>query len=47
MKTLNIPDNNTIFLLRGINCYTRIQSNLKSFEKASSSKKFFFKGWGI
>ena len=47
MKTLNIPDNNTKFLLRGINCYTRIQSNLKSFEKAPSSKINFFKGWGI
>ena len=43
MKILSFPDDNTIFLLRGINCHTRIQSNLKSHEKASSSKTNFLK----
>ena len=38
MKMLNFPDNTTIFLLRGINCHTRIQAVLKSHQKASSSK---------
>ena len=38
MKMRNFPDNATIFLLRDINCYNRIQSILKSHEKASSSK---------
>ena len=43
IKILNVPDENTIFLLRDINCNRRIQSILKSFEKASSSKINFLK----
>ena len=34
----NFPDDTTIFLSRDINCHNRIQSILKSHEKASSSK---------
>ena len=36
MKILNFPDGATIFLLRDINCHTRIQSIKKSHEIASS-----------
>ena len=36
IKILNVPDDNTIFFLRDINCNARIQSILKSFEKAPS-----------
>ena len=43
IKILNVPDENTILFLRDINCNTRIQSILKSFEKASSSKINFLK----
>ena len=43
MKTLNFPDDTTIFELRDINWHTRIQSILKSHEKASSSKTNFSK----
>ena len=43
MKVLTASDDNTIFLLRDINCRTRIQSMLKSFEKASSSEINFSK----
>ena len=43
MKILNFPDDTTIFLLRDINWHTRIQSILKSHEKASSSKTNFSK----
>ena len=42
MKILNFPDDTTIFLLRDINCHTRIQSNLKS-QKASGLKTNFSK----
>ena len=49
MKRLNFPDDTNIFLLRGINCYTRIQSILKSHEKASTSffyiRKIFIRKW--
>ena len=38
MQILNFPDDTTIFLLRDINCHTRIKSILKSNEKAPSSK---------
>ena len=37
----NVPDDTTIFLLKEINCHNRIQSILKSHEKASSSKTNF------
>ena len=49
MKILNVLYDNIIFLLRDINCHTRIQSMLKSFEKASSSKKTFqnFRPYGL
>ena len=49
MKILNVLYDNIIFLLRDINCHTRIQSMLKSFEKASSSKKTFqnFRAYGL
>ena len=40
-KILSFPDDTTIFLLRDINWHTRIQSILKSYEKASSSKTNF------
>ena len=43
MKVLSVSDDNTIFLLRDINCHTRIQSMLKSFKKASSSEINFSK----
>ena len=43
MKILNFPDDTTIFLLRDINCHTRIQSIKKSHEIASSSKTNFSK----
>ena len=43
MKILNFPDDNTIFLIRDINCHTRIQPVLKSHEKASNSKTNFSK----
>ena len=43
MKILNFPDDTTIFELRDINWHTRIQSILKSHEKASSSKTNFSK----
>ena len=43
MKILNFPDSTTIFLLRDINCYTRIQSIKKSHEIASSYKQTFQK----
>ena len=43
MKILNVPNGKTIFLLRNINCHTRIQLILKSFEKTSSSKTDFSK----
>ena len=43
MKTLNVHDDNTIFLSRDINHHTTIQSILKSFEKAYSSKISFLK----
>ena len=36
MKILNVSDDNIIFLLKDINCHTRIQAILKSFEKVSS-----------
>ena len=38
LKFLNFPDDITIFELRDINWHTRIQSTLKSHEKASSLK---------
>ena len=41
MKILSFPDDATIFLLRDINYQNRIQSILKSHEKASSSKTYF------
>ena len=46
---LNVPDDNTVFLLRDINCHTRIKSILKSFEKFSSSKITFqnFRPYGL
>ena len=52
MKIWNFPDDTTIFLLKDIICHNRIQSILKSHEKASSSKKILFKNsdlmrWGI
>ena len=52
MKIWNFPDDSTIFLLRDINCHNRIQSILKSHQKASSLKKTLFKksgltSWGI
>ena len=43
MKILNFPDDTTIFLLRDINYYSRIQSILKSHEKALSRKTNFSK----
>ena len=43
MKILNFSDDTIIFLLRDINWHTRIQSILKSHEKASSSKTNFSK----
>ena len=43
MKILNLPEDIVIFLLRDINCHTRIQSILKSYEKVSSSKTNFSK----
>ena len=48
MKILNFPDDTNIFLIRDINCHIRIQSILKSHEKASTSfcyirKKFIRK----
>ena len=43
MEILNFPDNTTLFLLREINCQTRIQSILKLYEKVSSSKIKFSK----
>ena len=43
MKILNFPDDTIIFLLRYINYHTRLQSILKSHEKASSSKTNFSK----
>ena len=43
MKILNFPDDTTIFLLRDINWHARIQSILKSHQKASSSKTNFSK----
>ena len=43
MKILKVPDDNTVFSLRDINCYTRIQSILKSLEKPYSSKINFSK----
>ena len=52
VKILNVPNDNTIFLLRDINSHSKIQSILKSFEKASRSKINFQKksglmGWDI
>ena len=41
MKILSFPDDATFFLLRDINYHNRIQSILKSHEKASSSKTYF------
>ena len=43
MKILNFSDDTTIFFLRDINYYSRIQSILKSHEKASSRKTNFSK----
>ena len=43
VKILNFPDDNTIFLIRDINCHTRLQPVLKPHEKASSSKTNFSK----
>ena len=43
MKILNFPDDTTIFELRDIKWHNRIQSILKSHEKASSSKANFSK----
>ena len=43
MKILNYPDDTTIFLLKNINCHTRIQSIKKSHEIASSLKTNFSK----
>ena len=43
MKTLNFSVDTTIFLLRNINCHTRIQSIKKSHEITSSSKTNFSK----
>ena len=43
MKILNFPDDNTISLLRDINCSTRIQWILKWHKKVSSSKTNFSK----
>ena len=40
---INFPDDTTIFESRDINWHTRIQSILKSHEKASSSKTNFSK----
>ena len=36
MKILNFPDDITIFLLRGFNYHTRIQSILESHENVST-----------
>ena len=36
MKILHFPDDTTVFLLRDINCHTRIQSVKKSHEIAFS-----------
>ena len=41
IEILNFLDDTTIFLLRDINCHTRIQSILKSHEKTSNSKTNF------
>ena len=38
MKTLNVPDDNTIFLLRDINYHTRIQSILNHLKKPLAQK---------
>ena len=43
VKVLNFADDNTIFLIRDINCHTILQPVLKSHETASSSKKNFSK----
>ena len=43
MKMWSFPDETTIFLLRDINCHDRLQSILKSHEKASSWKPNFSK----
>ena len=43
MKMWNFPNGTTIFLLRDINCQNWVQSILKSYEKASSSKTKFSK----
>ena len=43
MKLLNFPDDATIFLFRDINFNNRMQSVLKSYEKASSSQINFSK----
>ena len=47
MKMWNFPDDSTIFLLRDINCHNRIQSILKSHQKASSLKKHFSKNQAL
>ena len=43
MKMWKFPDDTTIFFLRDINCHNKIQSILKSHEKASSSETNFSK----
>ena len=43
MKIFNFSDDTTLFLLRDINCHTRIKSILKLYEKAYSSKMNFSK----